>query len=182
MNKEELEKRIMGAKTVEELAEIRSEVEASKVETKTAEEKPEKKEQRIDIVEERSLVSQNNEVEKRDFVKVDNIKEDKMKEKRTLDTVLASKEYRTAWAKKLMGRTDFTDEESRALNDAITTTSTEFVASTESTQGQNNGGLFIPTAVRLDMLKIIDETSPFLRDVRKLAVAGNIEFPYLDAS
>lgn len=182
MDKEKLEKRIMEAKTTEELAEIRSEIEASKVETKTAEEKPEKKEKTIDTIEERSLISQNNEVEKRDFVKVNNIKEDKMEEKRTLDTVLASKEYRTAWAKKLMGRTDFTKEESRALNDAITTTSTEFVESTASTQGQNNGGLFIPTDVRLDMLRIIDETSPFLRDVRKLAVAGNIEFPYLDAS
>lgn len=32
------------------------------------------------------------------------------------------------------------------------------------------------------MLRIIEETSPFLRDVRKLAVAANIDMPYLNAA
>ena len=51
-----------------------------------------------------------------------------------------------------MNRTDYTEAEERALGDAITTTATTFVESNTSTQGINNGGLFIPTSVRLDML------------------------------
>ena len=105
-----------------------------------------------------------------------------MEEKRTLTQVLESPEYRTAWAKKLMGRPekDFTEEEKRALGDAITTTDTEFVASAAETQGINNGGLFIPKSVRSDIMEIITDSSPIYRDVRKLNVAGNIELPYLD--
>ena len=103
-------------------------------------------------------------------------------QKRTLAQVLESPEYRTAWAKKLMGRPekDFTEEEKRALGDAITTTDTEFVASAAETQGINNGGLFIPKSVRSDIMEIITDSSPIYRDVRKLNVAGNIELPYLD--
>ena len=67
----------------------------------------------------------------------------------------------------------------RALGDAVTTTATTFVASTEDTQGINNGGLFIPTSVREELLEIITEASPIFRDVRKLQVAGNIDLPYL---
>lgn len=104
-----------------------------------------------------------------------------MEEKRTLTQVLESPEYRTAWAKKLMGRPekDFTEEEKRALGDAITTTDTTFVASDADTQGINNGGLFIPKSVRSDIMEIIVDSSPIFRDVRKLNVAGNVDLPYL---
>ena len=94
---------------------------------------------------------------------------------------LSSPEYRTAWAKKVMGLSDgkFTAEEKRALGDAITTTATEFVASDADTQGINNGGLFIPTSVRMELMELMEKASPFFRDIRKLAVQGNVDLPYL---
>ena len=97
---------------------------------------------------------------------------------------LSSKEYRSAWAKKLMNLSEdkFTEDEKRALGDAVTTTATTFVASTSDTQGINNGGLFIPTSVRMDLMELISEQSPIFRDIRKLQVSGNIDLPYLFAS
>ena len=106
------------------------------------------------------------------------MEERKMEEKR-FD--LSSKEYRSAWAKKVMGLSQdkFTADELKALGDAVTTTATEFVASDASTQGINNGGLFIPTSVREDLMELISKESPIFRDVRKLAVKGNVDLPYL---
>ena len=106
------------------------------------------------------------------------MEERKMEEKR-FD--LSSKEYRSAWAKKVMGLSQdkFTADELKALGDAVTTTATEFVASDASTQGINNGGLFIPTSVRDDLMELISKESPIFRDVRKLAVKGNVDLPYL---
>lgn len=106
------------------------------------------------------------------------MEERKMEEKR-FD--LSSKEYRSAWAKKVMGLSQdkFTADELKALGDAVTTTATEFVASDVSTQGINNGGLFIPTSVREDLMELISKESPIFRDVRKLAVKGNVDLPYL---
>ena len=97
---------------------------------------------------------------------------------------VASKEYRNAWAKKLMGLSEdrFTEDEKRALGDAVTTTATEYVASTAETQGVNNGGLFIPTSVREEFMERVSEVSPFFKAIRKLQVAGNIDLPYLDTS
>ena len=102
-------------------------------------------------------------------------------EKEERKFTIADKEYRSAWAKKLMGLSEekFTEEEKRALGDAVTTTNTTFVASTEDIQGINNGGLFIPTSVRQELMEIITRQSPIFRDVRKLQVAGNIDLPYL---
>ena len=186
MNKEELMKKIKEAKTMEEVEELRSQVEALEVEKKKEElEKELSDDSSISKEEERKLIREtdSNEKEERKFVKVEKKGNEEMKEeKRSLEEVLKSEEYRSAWAKKLMNRTDFTEAEERALGDAITTTATTFVESNTSTQGINNGGLFIPTSVRLDMSRIIDERSPFLRDVRKIAVAGNITMPYLNAS
>ena len=186
MNKEELMKKIKEAKTMEEVEELRSQVEALEVEKKKEElEKELSDDSSISKEEERKLIREtdSNEKEERKFVKVEKKENEEMKEeKRSLEEVLKSEEYRSAWAKSLMGRTDLTEKEKRALGDAITTTSTTFVASDADTQGINNGGLFIPTSVRLDMLKIIEENSPFLRDCKKIAVAGNIDMPYLNAS
>lgn len=107
--------------------------------------------------------------------------EKKEEKKMELRDVLATPEYRSAWAKTLMG-VKLNEEETRALGDALTTTSTTFVQSAEDTQGINNAGLFIPTEVRKELMELVFQTSPFLRDVRKLAVAGNIDLPYLYAS
>lgn len=176
MNKEELLKKLDSAKTKGELEEIRSQLDNLEVE--------EKKKQLISEIEERELVrNTQNEVETRKFVKVDNMNNEKEKksEKRSLAEILKSPEYRTAWAKTLLNR-KLDKQEERALGDAVTTTATEYTASAAETQGINNGGLFIPTDVRTDMLRIIEETSPFLRDVRKLAVSANIDMPYLNAA
>ena len=98
---------------------------------------------------------------------------------------IKSKEYTRAWAKSLMGRTltDFDKEViEKAIGDAITTTSDTFVASTADTQGINNGGLFVPTEVILGVFDKVAEESPFFRDIRKLAVNGNVSVPYLSAA
>ena len=186
MNKEELMKKIKEAKTMEEVEELRSQVEALEVEKKKEElEKELSDDSSISKEEERKLIREtdSNEKEERKFVKVEKKGNEEMKEeKRSLEEVLKSEEYRSAWAKSIMNRKDFTEAEKRALGDAITTTATTFVESNTSTQGINNGGLFLPTQVRLDMLETINKTSPFLRDVKKIAVAGNVDFPYLNAS
>lgn len=115
---------------------------------------------------------------------IDKSKKEEKSMKKDIKSILKSEEYRSAWAKKLMNRpeADFTEEEKRALGDAVTTTATTFVEATAEANGINNGGLLIPTSVRTEILAVIEQTSPFYRDVRKLAVAGNIELPYLDES
>lgn len=117
-------------------------------------------------------------IEKRNF-QVKEIKEEKNMEGRKFTT--ADAEYRSAWAKSLMG-TELNENEKRALGDAIGTTSTTFVASAEGVQGINNGGLFIPESVRNDFMEIMEKQSPIFRDVRKLQVNGNIDLPYLFAA
>lgn len=181
--KAELLNKIAEAKTQEELAELRSEVEAINKEVPEQEKTEEKKDGEISHEEERSLIADIQGIEKRSL-DVRNLKKiggNETMEKEERKFTIADKEYRSAWAKKLMGLSEekFTEEEKRALGDAVTTTATTFVASTASVQGINNGGLFIPTSVRQDLMEIIEKNSPIFRDVRKLQVAGNIDLPYL---
>lgn len=96
---------------------------------------------------------------------------------RSLDDVLASKEYRSAFAKKLMGRS-LSDEEQRALDTAVTTTATTFVEASSSADGVNNGGLFIPTELNLSLMKELELVSPIFRDINKTNFAGVLKFPY----
>lgn len=181
--KKELLDKIAEAKTQEELEELRNEVEAINKEVPEQEEtKQEEKSGKISREEERKLIADTEELEKRNkgvsnLTKIGGKEE--MEEERKF--TIADKEYRSAWAKKLMGLKEdqFTEDEKRALGDAVTTTATTFVASAENTQGINNGGLFIPTSVRQDLMEIIEKQSPIFRDVRKLQVAGNIDLPYL---
>lgn len=111
-------------------------------------------------------------------VPVIEVRELKEEERKMEKYTIASPEYRSAWAKSLM-KVALNDEEKRAVGDAVGTTATTFVASDATTQGINNGGLFIPTSVRTDILNRIEQMSPFYRDARKLAVAGNVDLPYL---
>lgn len=108
------------------------------------------------------------------------VEERKMNEEKKF--TVSSQEYRTAWAKKLLKYPEerFTEDEKRALGDAVTTTATEYVAAAEGTNGINNGGLLIPTSVRTEILEIINKISPFFNDIRKFQVAGNMELPFLD--
>lgn len=180
--KKELLSKIAEAKTSEELEELRNEVEAISKEVPEQEETKKEESGEISREEERKLIADTQELEKRNK-KVSNLTKiggkEEMEEERKF--TIADKEYRSAWAKKLMGLAEnkFTEDEKRALGDAVTTTATTFVASTEDTQGINNGGLFIPTSVRQDLMEIIEKQSPIFRDIRKLQVAGNIDLPYL---
>ena len=145
MNKEELMQKIKDAKTMDEINELRSQMEALEVETRKAElEKKISDGGSISKAEERSLMREsdlNKEKEERNFVKVEKKGNDNMpEEKRSLKDVLASEEYRSAWAKTLMNRSDLDEKETRALGDAVTTTATTYVQSAEGTQGINNGG------------------------------------------
>lgn len=160
-----------------DLEAVKSEIDSLDAEIKeieTSVEEEEKKE--TEAQEERKEIVKA--LEERSFTSsVKEIKENEsMKEERKFTT--ADKEYRSAWAKTLMG-VQLEETEKRALGDAIGTTATTFVASDADTQGINNGGLFIPDSVRNDFLEIMSEESPIFRDIRKLAVNGNIDLPYL---
>lgn len=71
-----------------------------------------------------------------------------------------------------------TEAELRALGVATTTTSETFVAPTEGVDGINNGGVFIPQSVMLDILREEEFESPIYRDVVTTAVRGQVKFPY----
>lgn len=130
--KEELRQLLNEAKTEEEINEIEKEA-------KKLEEIEEESKEDITKEEERQLLTKStlNQL-KNDTINLEKrslkVRKDgepmENEQKRTLAQVLESPEYRTAWAKKLMGRPekDFTEEEKRALGDAITTTDTEFIA------------------------------------------------------
>lgn len=183
--KKELQEKIVEAKNQEELAELRSEVEAINNEEPEQEEQEEKTEE-ISKEEERKLIADTEELGQRskDVSNLRKIGGNEKMEKEERKFGLDSKEYRSAWAKKLMRYSEdkFTEDEKRALGDAVTTTSTEFVASTVDAQGINNGGLFIPTSVRMELMELIAKDSPILRDARKLYVSGNVDLPYLFAA
>lgn len=188
MTLEEKQELIKSATTEEELEARMKEIEEDKEEPEEGtEEVKKKKEESGEITpeEERKLIADTQELEKRnkDVSKLKKIGGNEMeKEERKFD--LSSKEYRSAWAKKVMGYAEekFTEDEKRALGDAVTTTATEFVASTANTQGINNGGLFIPTSVREEFMERLSEMSPIYRDVRKLQVNGIIDLPYVDSA
>lgn len=168
--KNELSAKISEAKTQEELTELRGQVEAIMKEVPEGE---------ISKEEERSLIADSQEIESRskELLNLTKIGGNEMEERKQKFTT-ASPEYRSAWAKSLMG-VELDETEKRALGDALGTTATEFVKADSSNNGINNFGLVIPDSVRMDFLKLAEETSPIYRDIRKLNVNGNVDFPYL---
>lgn len=191
MDLEEVKDKILNATSVEEIEALKEEfrnkpeeeekVEEPKVEEPKVEEPQEEpKKEEVTEEEERSLMAG---VQAEDITNLKKISGgiEKMEEKK-FD--LKSPEYRSAWAKKVMGLSDdkFTEDEKRALGDAVTTTATTYVASTADAQGINNGGLFIPESVRMELMEIIEQMSPWFRDIRKLSVNGNVDLPYLYAA
>lgn len=191
---EELKEKIQNATSLEELEAIKIElksIEDEKVEEKVEEVVEEVKEEpqeevKEEVVEEKSEISVEEErslmadLEEKS-VDISNLKQIRGEEKTMEERKYNDQEYRSAWAKKTMGLSEdkFTEEEKRALGDAVTTTATTFVASGADTQGINNGGLFIPKSVRMELMEMIEHMSPFFRDIRKLQVNGNIDLPYL---
>lgn len=91
---------------------------------------------------------------------------------------------RTAFAKYVLfnstHRADarLTESEHRALGIAATTTSETFAAATAEADGINNGGIFIPQEVVLDILREEELESPIYRDILTTAIKGKIKFPY----
>lgn len=95
----------------------------------------------------------------------------------TRENVLSSAEYRSAWAKTLMRRS-LSEIEQRALDTAMTTTATEYVAPSAGADGVNNGGLFIPTDINTALMEAISLVSPLFRDANRTAIRGLLKFPY----
>lgn len=95
-------------------------------------------------------------------------------------------DLRTAFAKYVLfesthgKRTDAqpTEAEYRALGVATTTTSPTFVAPSSSQDGINNGGVFIPESVMLEILREEETESPIYRDIVTTAIKGKVKFPY----
>ena len=183
--KKELAGKIQDAKSIEELEELRNSVDALNNEIPDDEEKVEEKvEEKIEEekVEEKPVVTCSCQDE-RNLIRVGTeeiVPIGNFKEERKMTNSKYSAETR-AWAKQCLGRTDFDEEEKRALGDAVTTTATTFVAADADHNGVNNGGLFIPKEVRMELMEQIDEMSPFFRDIRKISVNGNVDLPYLYA-
>ena len=173
--KAELIKKINEAKTEEELTELRKQAEELNKEVPLEENKT------ITREEERALISDIENLEQRK-VEITNIisskEERKVEKELNKDNVLKSEEYRSAWAKTLMCRNDFTEAEKRALDVALTTTANTYVAPSSGADGVNNGGLFIPETVSMEILKEIELESPFLRDIAKTYIRGLITLPY----
>lgn len=163
---EALEKEIDNAtdEVVEVAQEVATEETPAEVEEAPVEEKPVE----ISTEEERSLLKNVVDTKKFNLRKVD----------LNMDYNF-EKEYRSAWAKSIMGVKELTENEKRALGDAVVTTATTFVEADADTQGINNGGLFIPASVRAELMERLDKQSPIFRDIRKLAVAGNVDMPYI---
>ena len=186
--KKELAGKIQDTKSMEELEELRSEVDELNNAIPDEEEKPieevkeEVKEEVAEVVEDEEELTEEEErklLRNGDNLKPLEIKEDKNMEERKF--TVADPEYRNAWAKKLMGL-PLEEIDKRALGDAVGTTATTYVASTSELQGINNVGLLIPTSVVTALLERADKVSPIWRDIRKLGVNGNVDVPYLYAS
>ncbi len=73
------------------------------------------------------------------------------------------------------------DEEKRALDTALTTTATTYVAATSEVNGVNNGGILIPTKILLDFLKEEGKLSPILNDILFMHVKGLVAYPYRES-
>lgn len=171
--KAELRNKINEAKTAEELEELRKQAEILNKEV------PEDN-GTITQEEERALITDVNNLEQRK-IEISNIiknEEERTMKEFTKNNVLKSEEYRNAWAKTLMCRNDLTEDEKRALDVALTTTATTYLAPNSGADGVNNGGLFIPETVSMEILKEIELESPFLRDIAKTYINGLITFPY----
>ena len=176
--KAELRNKITDAKSEEELEELRKQAEELNKEVPT-----EENDGAITHEEERALIADTQNLEQRK-VEITNIiskrEEPTMEKKFTRANVLKSEEYRSAWAKKLMCKdeSEFTEDEKRALGVALTTTATTYTEPSSGADGVNNGGLFIPETVSMEILREVELESPFLRDIAKTYVRGLITFPY----
>lgn len=162
--KVEIKKETEEATDVEKIEELKQEVETLDEELRQIDEH-EKLENAAKVLEQKSVT-------------VIKKEEKEMEEKKY---TVKSEEYRTAWAKAMMGQT-LDEVDKRAIGDAIGTTATTFVEADGGHNGINNLGLLIPESVRLDLLKLAEESSPIYRDITKFNINGNVDLPYLYAA
>ena len=165
VRKKEIREEVSQAETVEKVQELEKEANALNEDLKKIEEL-EKTEKDAKDLEEKSFLAKEVKKESRDF---------KMNEEKF---TIKSPEYRTAWAKVMMGK-PLDNIDKKAIGDAIGTTATTFVEADADHNGINNLGLLIPETLRLDLLKLAEESSPIYRDITKLNINGNIDLPYL---
>lgn len=110
--------------------------------------------------------------------------ENEKKQNRSIEKTMENVNIRQAFAKYVLfestQRRDAqpTEAEYRALGVATTTTSESFLAPSASVDGVNNGGIFIPQEVMLDILREEELESPIYRDIVTTAVKGKVKFPY----
>lgn len=112
--------------------------------------------------------------------------QNKEERKINMENVQEKVNIRTAFAKHILfqstngKRADakLNEAEMRALGVATTTTSETFVAPSASVDGINNGGVFIPQEVMLDILREEELESPIYRDIITTAIKGKVKFPY----
>ena len=110
--------------------------------------------------------------------------QNKEERKINMENVQEKVDIRTAFAKHILfestHRADakLSEMEARALGVATTTTSETFVAPSESVDGINNGGVFIPQEVMLDILREEALESPIYNDILTTAIKGKVKFPY----
>ena len=113
--------------------------------------------------------------------------EERSKQKRginNMENVQEKVNIRQAFAKYVLfesthrGDAKLTDMDKRALGVATTTTSETFVEATADVDGINNGGVFIPQEVVLDILREESVDSPIYNDILTTAIKGKIKFPY----
>lgn len=71
-----------------------------------------------------------------------------------------------------------TEEQVRALDTSLTTTAETFVKASSSSDGVNNGGIFIPTTILLDILREDKKLTPIMNDIVPTAVPGMVTYPY----
>lgn len=110
--------------------------------------------------------------------------ENEKNQNRSIEKNMENVNIRQAFAKYILRESThrqdvvLNDAELRALGVASTTTSEAFVAPSASVDGVNNGGIFIPQEVMLDILKEQELESPIYRDIVTTAIKGKVKFPY----
>lgn len=109
--------------------------------------------------------------------------ENQQNQNRSIEKTMENVNIRHAFAKYVLfestHRADakLTEMEMRKLGVATTTTSETYVAPSASLDGVNNGGIFIPQEVMLDILRETEIESPIYRDVVTTAIKGMVKFP-----
>lgn len=110
--------------------------------------------------------------------------ENQQNQNRSIEKIMENVNIRQAFAKYVLfestQRRDAqpTEAEYRALGVANTTTSETYVAPSSGADGVNNGGIFIPQEVILDILREEELESPIYRDIVTTAIKGKVKFPY----